>query len=41
MNSKDRIIEILEPKKQLNLFGFNDYFNFFIEIFKKKNYLTQ
>ena len=36
MNSKDRNIEILEPKNQLNLFGFNDYFNFFIEIFKKK-----
>jgi len=34
MSFKDKDENILEPKKQLNLFGFNNYFNFFTEIYK-------
>ena len=29
-------IELLHPKKQLSLFGYEDYFNFFIKLFNKR-----
>ena len=29
-------IEIVQAKNQLRLFGFDDYFNFFIELYEKK-----
>ena len=35
MNTVDKNIKILEPKEQLTLLGFNDYFDFFIKLFKK------
>ena len=37
LNSKDYL---LKPKDQIKLFEYNEYFIFFSELFKKKNYLT-
>ena len=36
MKATKEDIEIVLPKNQLHLFGFNDYFNFFVELYEKK-----
>ena len=36
MKKTNENIEIISPKNQLRLFGFDDYFNFFIELYEKK-----
>ena len=33
---KDKTFEILDPIKQLNLYGYKDYFNLFISLYNKK-----
>ena len=35
MNTKDLNIDITEPKKQLKLYGYKDYFQSFIKLFIK------
>ena len=36
MKTTNENMEIILPKNQLRLFGFDDYFNFFIELYEKK-----
>ncbi len=36
MNTLKLNLEIVSPKNQLHLFGYKSYFNFFVELFKKK-----
>ena len=36
MKKTNENIEIISPKNQLRLFGFEDHFNFFIELYEKK-----
>ena len=36
MKKSKNNIQILEPKNQLNLYGYESYFNSFINLFKKK-----
>ena len=36
MKSEKRYKEIIEPQNQLNLFGYENYFNAFIELYEKK-----
>ena len=36
MNTSKLNLEIVSPKNQLHLFGYKSYFNFFVELFKKK-----
>ena len=36
MKKTDRKVEILAPKNQLNLYGYEKYFNFFIKLFNNK-----
>ena len=36
MKTTNENIEIISPKNQLRLFGFDNYFNFFIELYEKK-----
>ena len=36
MKATNEDIEIVSPKNQLRLFGFDDYFNFFIELYEKR-----
>jgi len=36
MKTTNEDIEIVPAKNQLRLFGFEDYFNFFIKLYKKK-----
>ena len=36
MNTSKLNLEIASPQNQLHLFGYKSYFNFFVELFKKK-----
>jgi len=36
MKKIDEVIEIIEPKKQCSLFGYNNYFKYFVTLYKKK-----
>ena len=38
MNTVDKNIKILEPKEQLTLLGFNDYFDFFKDAMLENDY---
>ena len=38
MKNDHKNIDIIDPKNQLNLFGYEDYFSLFIELFVKKDY---
>ena len=37
MKVKNQVSEIIEPKTQTELFGYDEYFNYFVKLFENKN----